>query len=75
MDMSWQATLILSFALSFSSTVFAVKVLEDKGDLTAFYGRVAIVLQDLDCEDRTRKGQRKGQDEGGLPGQDRKSVV
>jgi len=50
MDMSWQATLILSFALSFSSTVFAVKVLEDKGDLTAFYGRVAIgilIMQDL----------------------------
>ena len=50
MDMSWQATLVLAFALSFSSTVFAVKVLEDKGDLTAFYGRIAIgilIMQDL----------------------------
>lgn len=50
MDMSWQTILILGFALSFSSTVFAVKVLEEKGDLTAFYGRIAIgilIMQDL----------------------------
>jgi predicted Kef-type K+ transport protein len=50
MDMSWQATLVLAFALSFSSTVFAVKILEEKGDLTAFYGRIAIgilIMQDL----------------------------
>ncbi|EPR36099.1 sodium/hydrogen exchanger [Alkalidesulfovibrio alkalitolerans DSM 16529] len=50
LDMSWQTMLILGFALSFSSTVFAVKVLEDKGDLTAFYGRIAIgilIMQDL----------------------------
>jgi predicted Kef-type K+ transport protein len=31
MEMSWQAILVLGFALSFSSTVFAVKVLEEKG--------------------------------------------
>jgi predicted Kef-type K+ transport protein len=50
MEMSWQAMLVLGFALAFSSTVFAVKVLEEKGDLTAFYGRIAIgilIMQDL----------------------------
>ncbi len=42
--------LILAFALSFSSTVFAVKALEEKGDMFAFYGVVAIgilIMQDL----------------------------
>ena len=50
MELSPQATLVLGFALAFSSTVFAVKVLEEKGDLTAFYGRIAIgilIMQDL----------------------------
>ena len=50
MEMSWQTVLILGFALAFSSTVFAVKVLEEKGDMTAFYGRIAIgilIMQDL----------------------------
>jgi len=50
MQMSLQTILILGFALAFSSTVFAVKVLEEKGDLTAFYGRIAIgilIMQDL----------------------------
>jgi len=50
MEMSWQTMLVLGFALAFSSTVFAVKVLEEKGDLTAFYGRIAIgilIMQDL----------------------------
>ncbi len=50
LNMSWQTILILGFALSFSSTVFAVKVLENKGDLTAFYGKIAIgilIMQDL----------------------------
>ncbi|MEM5786062.1 MAG: cation:proton antiporter family protein [Syntrophobacteraceae bacterium] len=50
MTMSWQTLLVLGFALAFSSTVFAVKVLEEKGDLTAFYGRIAIgilIMQDL----------------------------
>jgi len=49
-DMSLAAMVILGFALSFSSTVFAVKVLEDKGDMSAFYGKVAIgilVMQDV----------------------------
>ncbi len=50
MDMSLQTLVVLGFALAFSSTVFAVKVLEEKGDLTAFYGRVAVgilIMQDL----------------------------
>lgn len=49
-DLSWMAMMVLGFALSFSSTVFAVKVLEDKGDISAFYGKVAIgilVMQDV----------------------------
>lgn len=40
----------LAFALSFSSTVFAVKVLEEKGDFSALYGAMAIgilIVQDL----------------------------
>ena len=44
------AIVALAFALSFSSTVYAVKVLEDKGDMSAFYGKVAIgilVMQDV----------------------------
>lgn len=36
------AMLVLGFAKSFSSTVFAFKVLEDKCDMSAFDGKVAI---------------------------------
>ena len=42
--------LLIAFALSFSSTVFAVKVLEERGETTAFHGKVAIgilIVQDL----------------------------
>lgn len=48
--MSWQTALLLSFALSFSSTVFAVKSLEEVGDMGAMHGRVAIgilIMQDI----------------------------
>lgn len=41
---------LLAFAFSFSSTVYAVKVLEDRDDMRAFYGKVAIgilVMQDI----------------------------
>jgi len=44
------AALIVAFALSFSSTVFAVKTLEDRGAFASRYGQVAIgilVLQDV----------------------------
>ncbi|MEE8606973.1 MAG: cation:proton antiporter family protein [candidate division NC10 bacterium] len=43
-------SLMLAFALSFSSTVFAVKVLEEKGEMASLHARVAIgilIMQDL----------------------------
>jgi len=43
-------SLLIAFALSFSSTVFAVKVLEEKGEMGALHGRVAIgilIIQDI----------------------------
>lgn len=45
-----QTIALLAFALSFSSTVFVVKVLEERGESHALYGRVAIgilVMQDI----------------------------
>jgi len=42
--------LMLAFALSFSSTVFVVKSLEEKGEMKSLHGRIAIgilVMQDL----------------------------
>jgi len=48
--LSWEGALALGFALSFSSTVFAVKNLEERGQSAALHGRTAIgilVLQDL----------------------------
>ncbi len=47
---SMQTIVLLAFALSFSSTVFVVKVLEERGESHALYGRVAIgilVMQDV----------------------------
>jgi glutathione-regulated potassium-efflux system ancillary protein KefC len=44
------AALLLAFALSFSSTVFAVKILEDKGEAASLHGGIAIgilIMQDL----------------------------
>ena len=49
-QLSLPSILTLAFGLSFSSTVYAVKVLEDKGDISALYGKVAIgilVMQDI----------------------------
>ena len=49
-DNDWQTLLILGFALSFSSTVFAVKVLEERSEVQSFYGRLAIgvlIMQDI----------------------------
>ena len=49
-DLDWPTSLLVAFALSFSSTVYVFKVLEDRGDFAAQYGRVAIgvlVIQDL----------------------------
>ncbi|WP_223788826.1 cation:proton antiporter family protein [Marinicella meishanensis] len=49
-DLSWQHALLLAFALSFSSTVFVVKVMEERGEYDALHGRIAIgilVIQDI----------------------------
>ena len=48
--LSAPAALLLGFAFSFSSTVFAVKVFEEKGGMGSHYGRVAIgvlIVQDI----------------------------
>lgn len=42
--------LLIAFALSFSSTVFVVKVLEQKGEMASLHGRIAIgilIMQDI----------------------------
>lgn len=46
----WSQLALLALAMSFSSTVLVVKFLESRGDVEAFYGRVAIgilVMQDI----------------------------
>lgn len=48
--LDWKTAFLLAFALSFSSTVFAVKSLTENGDLGSLHGRVAIgvlVMQDI----------------------------
>src|SRR5690554_4935141 len=50
LTVNWYTAVMLSIALSFSSTVLAAKVLDGKRELRAFHGRVAIgilVVQDL----------------------------
>ncbi len=45
-----QSSLLIAFALSFSSTVFVVKALEAKGEGASFHGRIAIgilIMQDI----------------------------
>ncbi len=49
-ELSLATSLILGLTLSFSSTVFAVKVLEEKGEMSSLYGKIAIgilVMQDI----------------------------
>lgn len=44
------ALILIAFALSFSSTVFAVKILEEKSETNSLYGRIAIgilIMQDI----------------------------
>ena len=44
------SALLIAFALSFSSTVFVVKLLEDRGELTSLHGRISIgvlIVQDI----------------------------
>ena len=48
--LSWKASLLVSFSMSFSSTVFAFKVLEEKGETTSLHGKIAIgllIMQDI----------------------------
>lgn len=49
-DFDWRMAALLAFALSFSSTVFAIKALTENGDLGSMHGRVSIgilVMQDI----------------------------
>ena len=49
-DLDFRFSLMLAFALSFSSTVFVVKSLEEKGEMKSLHGRIAIgilVMQDI----------------------------
>jgi len=49
-DLDLVSALLLGFGLSFSSTVFVVKILEDRGEFLSQYGRLAIgilIIQDL----------------------------
>ena len=48
--LDFKLALMVAFALSFSSTVFAVKVLEERGEMSSMHGRVAIgilIMQDI----------------------------
>lgn len=48
--LDFSTSLLLAFALSFSSTVFAVKLLEEKAEMASKSGRIAIgilIMQDL----------------------------
>ena len=48
--LDWQAAAVIAFALSFSSTVFAVKTLEERGEMKSRHGQVAIgilIIQDI----------------------------
>lgn len=49
-ELDLKLSLMIAFALSFSSTVFVVKSLEDKGEMKSLHGSIAIgilVMQDL----------------------------
>jgi len=48
--LSVSESILIAFALSFSSTVFAVKVLDEQGEMSSLHGRIAIgilIMQDL----------------------------
>jgi predicted Kef-type K+ transport protein len=48
--LDFKLSLLVAFALSFSSTVFAVKVLEERGEMSSLHGRVSIgilIMQDI----------------------------
>lgn len=46
----WKLSFLVAFALSFSSTVFAVKALEEKGEMNSVHGIISIgvlIMQDI----------------------------
>jgi predicted Kef-type K+ transport protein len=48
--MGAQSAILIAFSLSFSSTVFAVKVLEERSEMSSLHGRVSIgilIMQDI----------------------------
>jgi len=49
-DLDTTSALLIAFALSFSSTVFAIKVLEEQGESSSLHARIAIgmlIIQDI----------------------------
>ncbi|MCC5023733.1 MAG: cation:proton antiporter [Candidatus Synoicihabitans palmerolidicus] len=49
-DLFFQTAALIAFALSFSNTVFAVKSLEENGEMGSLHGRIAIgilIMQDI----------------------------
>lgn len=49
-DINLKSSIFIGFVLSFSSTVFVIKILEERGELSSFHGKIAIgilVIQDL----------------------------
>ncbi|MGF1766077.1 cation:proton antiporter [Enterovibrio makurazakiensis] len=49
-DLATNDIVLIAFALSFSSTVFAIKALQEKGEMNATYGTLAIgilIMQDI----------------------------
>lgn len=49
-DLNLKSSIFIGFVLSFSSTVFVIKILEERGELSSFHGKIAIgilVIQDL----------------------------
>ncbi|NDV19685.1 4'-phosphopantetheinyl transferase [Pseudodesulfovibrio sp. JC047] len=49
-DLDWRTAALIAFALSFSSTVFAVKILDESGRSSSLNGRTAIgvlIIQDI----------------------------
>ncbi len=49
-ELDWPTAILLAFGLSFSSTVFVIKILQDKGEAQSLYGKLAIavlIIQDL----------------------------
>ena len=48
--LDFKLSMMVAFALSFSSTVFAVKVLEERGEMSSLHGRISIgilIMQDI----------------------------